>query len=202
MAELEIHQEDEHKSDPTGQRIGILAAILAVALAIVTIASHRTHTAAIMSKSSANDAWAHYQATRMKYHNLELGQSLVQVFGAKGGPADAMLADTAVANEEVRPAGQGYQAEADRDDQAAEAAEDRALRYDFGEGLLEIALVLSSMYFIRARRCSRPWAFWRAAQARLLRLVAWRCRLAGYDARRGSLFVFQLLLDIWPEFLE
>ena len=62
-----------------------------MALAIATIASHRTHTAAIISKSSANDAWAHYQASRMKYHDLELGQSLVQVFGAKSGAADAML---------------------------------------------------------------------------------------------------------------
>jgi hypothetical protein len=148
MAELEIHQEHEHKSDPAGQKIGILAAMLAVALAIVTIASHRTHTAAIMSKSSANDAWAHYQATRMKYHNLELGQSLVQVFGAKGGPADAMLVDTAAQMQKYDKQAKDIQAEAEGDGRAAEAAEDRALRYDFGEGLLEIALVLSSMYFI------------------------------------------------------
>lgn len=148
MAELEIHQENEGKSDPMGQKIGILAAILAVGLAIVTIASHRTHTAAIMSKSSANDAWAHYQASRMKYHNLELGQSLVKVFGAKGGPADAMLADSASQMTKYDKESKDIQAEADRDDRAAEAAEDRALRYDFGEGLLEIALVLSSMYFI------------------------------------------------------
>ena len=75
MAELEIHHETEHEHDPMGQRVGVLAALLAVALAVVTIASHRTHTAAIMHKSEANDAWAHYQATRVKYHNLELGQT-------------------------------------------------------------------------------------------------------------------------------
>src|SRR5580692_1709374 len=127
MPDLEIHHEGEHKADPAGQKIGILAAILAVALAIVTIASHRTHTAAIISKSSANDAWAHYQATRMKYHNLELGQSLVQVFGAKGAPADAMLADTAAQMQKYDKQAKDIQAEADRDDRAAEAAEDRAL---------------------------------------------------------------------------
>jgi hypothetical protein len=148
MPELEVHHESEHKADPTGQKIGILAAVLAVALAIVTIASHRTHTAAIISKSSANDAWAHYQASRMKYHNLELGQSLVQVFGVKGGPADAMLADTASQMQKYDKQAKDIQAEAERDDHAGEAAEDRALRYDVGEGLLEIGLVLSSMYFI------------------------------------------------------
>jgi len=152
MAELEIHQENEGKSDPTGQKVGVLAAVLAVGLAIVTIASHRTHTAAIMSKSSANDAWAHYQATRVKFHNLELGKSLVQVFGAKGGPGDAMLADTATQMVKYDKQSKDIQAEAERDDHAAEAAEDRALRYDFGEGLLEIALVLSSMYFISRKK--------------------------------------------------
>ena len=148
MPELEIHHESEHKADPTGQKIGILAAVLAVALAIVTIASHRTHTAAIISKSSANDAWAHYQASRMKFHNLELGESLVKVFGAKGAPADAMLADNELQMKKYDKQAQDIQAEAERDGHAAEAAEDRALRYDCGEGLLEIALVLSSMYFI------------------------------------------------------
>src|SRR5580658_149037 len=148
MPELEIHHESEHQADPTGQKIGILAAVLAVVLAVVTIASHRTHTAAIISKSSANDAWAHYQASRMKSHDLELGQSLVQVFGAQGGPAEAMLADTAAQMQKYDKQAKDIQVEADRDDHAAEAAEDRALRYDFGEGLLEIALVLSSMYFI------------------------------------------------------
>ncbi len=44
------------------------------------------------------------------------------------------------------------EAEAERDDQAAEADEIRALRYDFGEGLLEIGLVLSSLYFISKKR--------------------------------------------------
>src|SRR5215813_14186959 len=93
MPELEIHHESEHAIDPTGQKVGVLAAVLAVALAVVTIASHRTHTSAIIYKSNANDAWSHYQSTRVKYHNLELGENLIGILGAKGGPADQMLAD-------------------------------------------------------------------------------------------------------------
>ena len=64
MAELEIHHESEHKLDPAGQKVGVLAALLGVTLAVVSIASHRTHTAAIMHKSTANDTWAHYQSTK------------------------------------------------------------------------------------------------------------------------------------------
>src|SRR6516164_3123393 len=95
MSELEIHHDEGHTSDPMGQRVGVLAAILAVALAIVTIASHRTHTAAIMHKSTANDEWSHYQATRVKYHNLELGESLLAVMEVKGEAADKMRSDYA-----------------------------------------------------------------------------------------------------------
>src|ERR1035437_9023244 len=84
MPELEIHHESEHAIDPAGQRVGVLAAVLAVVLAIVSIASHRTPTEAIMQKSSANDAWSHSQATRVKFHNLELGESLVGALGAQG----------------------------------------------------------------------------------------------------------------------
>ena len=69
---MEIHHESEHAIDAIGQSVGILAAVLAVLLAVVSIASHRTHTAAIIHKASANDAWQHYQSTRVKYHNLEL----------------------------------------------------------------------------------------------------------------------------------
>ena len=46
MAELEIHHE-EHEPDGPGKVVGVLAAVLAVFLAVVTIASHRTHTEAI-----------------------------------------------------------------------------------------------------------------------------------------------------------
>jgi hypothetical protein len=148
MPELEIHHETEHKLDPMGQKVGVLAALLAVALAIVTIASHRTHTAAIIHKSSANDEWAHYQSTRVKYHNLELGEQLVQIFGAKGESADKMLTDYASQKKKYEKQGNDIMADAQKAEASAEGDENRGLRYDMGEGLLEIALVVSSLYFI------------------------------------------------------
>src|SRR6185295_18791385 len=78
MAELEIHHEGAHeKHDPMGQRVGIMAAVLAVLLANVTISSHRAHTEAIIARSEANDKWQQYQSTRVKFHSLELGEDLI-----------------------------------------------------------------------------------------------------------------------------
>ena len=152
MAELEIHHESEHVHDPMGQKVGILAALLAVALAIVTIASHRTHTAAIMHKSSANDAWAHYQSTRVKFHNLELGQDLIALLDAKGASTSKMLADYEAQKKKYEAQSKEIQEEARKNSESAEADESRALRYDFGEGLLEIGLVMSSLYFISHKK--------------------------------------------------
>ena len=152
MAELEIHHETGHEADPAGRAVGILAALLAVFLAIVTIASHRTHTGAIMHKSSANDEWAHYQATRVKYHNLELGENLLQVFGVKNPAADKMAADYALQKQDYSRRAADIQKKAQDFDEMAERDEHRAFRYDVGEGLLEIGVVLSSLYFISRRK--------------------------------------------------
>ena len=147
MAELEIHHEEEGEHhDPIGQRVGIMAAVLAVLLAVVTIASHRTHTEAIISRSAANDAWAHYQSTRVKFHSLELGEDLISALAPIKG--EGKLAEYRKSKEKYDEQGKEIQGEAREKESETKAAEARALRYDIGEGLLEIALVLSSLYFI------------------------------------------------------
>jgi Domain of unknown function (DUF4337) len=152
MAELEIHHESEHAIDPAGQRVGLQAAILAVLLAVVSIASHRTHTAAIIHKSSANDSWQRYQSTRVKVHTLELGESLVQVFGSKEASPEKVLAGFAGQKKSEETKGKQIQEEAEKAQDMAEADERRGLRYDLGEGLLEIALVTSSLFFISHKK--------------------------------------------------
>ena len=46
------------------------------------------------------------------------------------------------------------QDDAKKQDEMAEHVEGKALRYDFGEGLLEIGLVLTSLYFISRSKLS------------------------------------------------
>ena len=149
MAELEIHHEHEGAGhDPLGQKIGILASVLAVCLAIVTIASHRAHTAGVLTKADENDQWSLYQAKKIKLHNLELGVDLAGMIGAKDEASAKRL-------EHYKQEIKRYGAESDTIEKGAESMEakvkrleDRALRYDVGEGLIEIGLVLSSLYFI------------------------------------------------------
>jgi hypothetical protein len=151
MSKLEIHPEHEH-NDPGGQQVGVLASILAVLLAVVSIASHRTHTAAIMHKSTANDSWAYYQAERIKYYVLDVGSKQLEITGAKGAAADQMAANYAKDKKRYEDEAKDVQSKARKADELAEADEYRAVRYDIGEGLLEIGLVLTSLFFIARRK--------------------------------------------------
>ena len=148
MAELEIHHESEGGHDPRGQQVGVLAAMLAVLLAVVTILSHRAHTEGVLIKTEANDTWAYYQSKRIKLHNLELGEQLVTLLGTKS--AESAQAIEKFRKEEARYDKDAKETMAQAREKEAESnrVESRALRYDIGEGLLEIALVLSSLYFI------------------------------------------------------
>lgn len=147
MAELEVHTEVE-SNDPFGKKIGILASVIAVFLGVATIVSHRAHTDAVLMKSEANDKWSYYQSKRIKFHSLELGEDLVNVLGGKTAEAQKMLEKYGTEKKKYAHDSDVAQEAAKDQDKEAAQVEARALRYDFGEGLLEIGLVLTSLYFI------------------------------------------------------
>ena len=91
MAEIEIKTEGG-ESDPLGQKVGVLAAVLAVCLAVVSIQSHRAHTTAVIERSEANDEWSQYQSNRIKFHSLELGVDLLNGLGLDKPGAEKIVA--------------------------------------------------------------------------------------------------------------
>lgn len=152
MPELEIHHETEHEKDPLGQKIGVLASVLAVLLAVVSITSHRAHTAAVVFQTKANDQWSYYQAKKIKSHNLDLGTDLISLLAPKNAEADKKLQAYEKEKKRYDKDAKEIQEDARSKEEAAELAEHKALRYDLGEGLLEIALVLTSLYFISRKK--------------------------------------------------
>ena len=153
MAELEIHHEREGgEPDPFGLRVGVLASVLAVFLAIVTIASHRAHTAGVLIKADENDKWSFYQSKRIKLHNIELGQELIGLTAPKNAETEKALSRMKGENKRYQAESKEVQEQAEGMERKVEQAEARALRYDVGEGLIEIGLVLSSLYFIAKKK--------------------------------------------------
>lgn len=151
MAELEIHHEGA-ESDEFGKTIGVLAAIIAIFLAGVTISSHRAHTAAVVEKTEANDQWSFYQSKRTRLHNYELGKDLIRLTAPKSEEAEATLAKYEKEIKRYEKETGDIQEKAKEAENESKMSEKRALRFDLGEGLLELGLVLSSLYFLSKKK--------------------------------------------------
>ena len=151
MAEIEIKTEGG-ESDPLGQKVGVLAAVLAVCLAVVSIQSHRAHTTAVVERSEANDQWSLYQSNRIKFHSLELGVDLMNVLGREKPKAEETIARYETQEKRYEKESKEVKEEATKKEEETSHTEDKALRYDLGEGLLEIGVVMASLYFISRKK--------------------------------------------------
>jgi hypothetical protein len=135
-------------------RISLAISILAVLVAMVTVLSHRSHTEAVLMQSRAGDQWSLYQAKKIRMDNLSVDVDILALQPSINPAAVAAKTKEYVAHiakwkddlAEEQKLAQEYEAEVDH-------AEHQAARYDLGEALLQIAVVLSSItLFTRNRR--------------------------------------------------
>ncbi len=152
MAEVEIHTAHGVKPDAFGQGVGILVGIIGVILAIVTILSHREHTAAVVHKTEANDQWAYYQAKKIREHTAQVGLGILAALAPDQSKAAATVSRFAAESAGYARDAEAIQQAARERDAESSHAEGRALRFDLGEGFLELGLVMSSLYFLSHRR--------------------------------------------------
>jgi hypothetical protein len=150
MSEVEIPH--AHQVDDFGKRIGVLVAVLGVLLSVTTIASHREHTAAVVYKTESNDQWAFYQAKKIREYQAEVGATIVQSLGGDPAKTAAALHALDAQRDKYAHDAAGIQKEAEERESETRHAEARALRFDLGEGFLELGLVLSSLYFLARKR--------------------------------------------------
>jgi hypothetical protein len=154
--ELPFEQEghEEGPQDRYAQRVGLLAACIAVVLALVTIASHRSHTNALVQLSETNDQWSLYQAKRLKAHVSELGRDMLT--SLRPAESAALLQHYVEQIEKNDKESKEVSEEARKLHTEYALSERQALRYDLGEAMLEVGLVLCSLYFISKRRLFPP----------------------------------------------
>lgn len=146
-----IHQH-HMQGDRFAAIISVVVAVLGVLLAAVTIESHRAHTAAIVHKTEANDQWAYYQAKKIRGHVTDVAITVVDALSndatRTAGVVDKLKADS----RHYAADAEALQQQAKDRDQESERSEHQALRFDLGEGFLELGLVLSSLYFLSHRK--------------------------------------------------
>ncbi len=145
----EFAKEMKEAGEASLTRISLAISILAVLVAMVTVLSHRSHTEAVLLQSRANDSWEEYQSRKLRTENLQVTVDLLTLqpvndaaatkkkvddYNAKIGKWTAQLTDD--------------QNKAKEFESEVEIAEARAAKFDLGEALLQISVVLASITLI------------------------------------------------------
>jgi hypothetical protein len=153
MPEIEVTP--EHAADPNTRRVGILVGVVGILLSVVTIASHRAHTKAVITRTESNDQWSYFQAKKIRENTEEVALALTQTLGTDAVKSEAAAHKFEAARAKFASDAEKIQEEARAKDKETGIEEYRALYFDIGEGLLELGLVLCSLYFL-ARKTFFP----------------------------------------------
>lgn len=142
-----------HEELPFMVPVAVTLSILAVLVAIATLLGHRAGTEELLMQTKATDQWSYYQAKNMRLHEMQ-------------AVADMLDTLTPVDKEKAQALREKYLKEVERysdeKDDISEQAKDyekereranrKEDRFDAGEVVLEIALIICSLTLLTKRR--------------------------------------------------
>ena len=156
MEATEIHEftQEMHEASKGDTRyISLIISILAVLVAMVTVLGHRTHTEAVLLQSRAADQWNEYQAKKIRQGQISMTSDLLSLQPSSNSIAVQQKLNSYKAHiEKLADDLIEEQRKAEDLEHEVSRAERRASRYDLGEALLQIAVVLSSITLLTKQR--------------------------------------------------
>jgi uncharacterized membrane protein YkgB len=171
---MEAHEHAEHHEDnPLMMAVAVTLSILAVLVAISTLLGHRASTEVVVLQNQVTDQWNLFQAKNIRAHEMAFVADMLETLS----PAD---------KEKAEAMHEKYAKEAERYDKDKEQSSDKAKeleaerdlvdrrgdRYDAGEVILEIALIICSLTLLTKKKL-----FWLAGIA--IGLVGFVTTLSG-----------------------
>lgn len=144
---------EEHGGNPFLVPVSVTISILAVFVAAVTLLGHRAHTEELLLQSKATDQWAYFQAKNIRLHEMEITADMLGVLSAQDKDQAAVVREKYLkqagkyAQDKEEISGKAKELESERD-----LVSRRADRFDGGEALLEIGLVLCSLTLLTKNR--------------------------------------------------
>jgi|SRR5271170_5042233 Domain of unknown function (DUF4337) len=151
---MEAHEAGEHHEEiPFMMAIAVTLSTLAVLVSIATLLGHRASTEEVILTTRVSDQWNLFQAKNSRQHEMEVAARQLSTLM----PAD---------KEKAAEFAEEYKKEADRyskekeeaSEQSKELDAERDLasrkgnRYDAGEVILEIALIVCSLTLLTKKR--------------------------------------------------
>lgn len=160
MESNEIGELREHAEEAAHDRslvpITFTMSVLAVLVATVSLLGHRAHTDEVLTQSRTSDEWAYYQAKNIRKTTYDAMGDLLAVVSPNDREAAAKLRLQYKQQTEKWAEDLSEQRKRAEELQHEVGLEQRqANRFDFGEALLEIALVVTSITLLTRQR-----AYW------------------------------------------
>jgi hypothetical protein len=132
--------------------VSLVISVLAVLVALVTVLGHRTHTEATLMQTRAADKWNQYQAHVIRGLVTQRADDLLTLQPSSDAPKvekqlDAYKADL----EKTKASGDKEMEQAKDFESETDLAEQKAMRFDIGEALLQISVVMASITLLTRR---------------------------------------------------
>jgi hypothetical protein len=150
----EMRENQERASSDKAMRpVALSMAILAVLVAVTTLLGHRAATEAVLSQARASDNWNEYQAKKIRQSDTALTIDLLSTLPVVDKDAAAKLKakylqHTAQWDNDLKEGS----TKAREQESEGHKAENREDRFDLGEALLEIGLVITSITLLTGNR--------------------------------------------------
>jgi uncharacterized protein YciW len=149
---MSVHEELEehvhHAQDPFDKIVAATMAIIAALLAVVSVFAQHYNTETVLHQQLASDQWSYYQAKDIRrYVAQTTHDSLTALKGDQ-----ALVSHYADESAKYRKQADAIQEKAREYEAEREKNSRLALHFDFGEVLLEIGIVFSSLAILTKRR--------------------------------------------------
>jgi hypothetical protein len=149
----ELQENQEHGSESGLKRVSFTMSVLAVLLAMTTVMGHRMHTEAVLQQSRVSDEWNFYQAKKIRATDAKLASDVITALQTPGNAAaqKTAAAQLAYAQKESTDLAEEQQKAKDKEAEV-DIAERKAGRFDLGEALLQIGVIVTSITLLTKRQ--------------------------------------------------
>ena len=165
MSKQEVHElhEQAHEvaHNPQLLPVTITMSILAVFIAVSSLLGHRATTDELLNQTKATDQWAYYQAKNIRRHSDEQIADVLSMMEFKDKSEGQKIIDKySKEAERYKDEQKEIENEARKLEDESKLLQKKADKFDFGEIILEAALVITSMTLLTKWRI-----FWFAGMA-------------------------------------
>ncbi|MGP0074333.1 MAG: DUF4337 domain-containing protein [Bryobacteraceae bacterium] len=143
----ELQEDIEKAREPFDKKVAATMAILAAALAVVSVMGHIMTTEELLVQQKASDQWSYYQAKSIRRYQSEVARDIFA--GMKMKDQSTQYQKN---SEKYRKDDEDIQKEAQGLERESHLRGRQALGFHFGEVFLEFSIVLASLAILTKRR--------------------------------------------------